>query len=111
MIELRWTTPAGTTTRPPVLQFRMLLAVDASGAFCSGPPGEWKDVPISVVPAPVFDWKPKHPGCWYARCDMEHNVTRTRMGVCDKCSDKRCPRAEDHRDECRVTPNVEANRL
>ena len=49
---------------------------------------------------------PKDPGCWCARCDMEHNVMRTRMSVCDKCGDKRCPRAEDHRDECRETPNV-----
>lgn len=111
MIEIRWATPAGTTTKPPVLQFRMMLAVDASGAFCPGPAGEWKDVPISVVPAPVFDWKPTDPGCWCARCDMEHNVTRTRMSVCDKCGDKRCPRAGDHRDECRMTPNVADNRI
>jgi hypothetical protein len=51
-------------------------------------------------------WKPRATGCWCARCDMEHNVTRTRMSVCDKCGDKRCPRAEDNRNECRETPNV-----
>lgn len=56
--------------------------------------------------APAFDWTPKDPGCWCARFDMEHNVTRTRMSVCDRCGDKRCPRAEDHRCECRKTPNV-----
>ena len=49
---------------------------------------------------------PKDPGCWCARCDMEHNVMRTRMSVCNKCGDKRCPRAEDHRDECCKPPNV-----
>ena len=49
------------------------------------------------------------PGCWCARCDMEHNVRRTRMSVCNKCGDKRCPRAEDHRNECRETPNVQGN--
>jgi hypothetical protein len=52
--------------------------------------------------------KPRDSGCWCARCDMEHNVTRTRMSVCDKCGDKRCPRAEDHRNECRETPNAGA---
>ena len=49
---------------------------------------------------------PRDPGCWCARCDMEHNVTRTRMSVCNQCGDKRCPRAEDHRNECHETPNV-----
>jgi hypothetical protein len=56
--------------------------------------------------AQVVDWKPKDPGCWCARCDMEHNVTRTRMSVCNQCGDKRCPRAEDHRNECSKAPNA-----
>jgi hypothetical protein len=55
--------------------------------------------------------KPRDSGCWCARCDMEHNVTRTRMSVCNQCGDKRCPRAEDHRNECRKTPNVEVTGL
>jgi hypothetical protein len=50
MFELRWTTPEGMITKRPVLQFRTLLAIDASGAFCPGAPSEWKDVPIAVVP-------------------------------------------------------------
>jgi hypothetical protein len=50
--------------------------------------------------AEVLNWKPRDPGCWCARCDMEHNVKRTRMSVCPECGDKRCPRAEDHRNKC-----------
>lgn len=50
MIELRWTTPEGTTTKQPTLQWRMSVAVDASGAFCPGAPGAWQDVPTLVVP-------------------------------------------------------------
>ena len=56
--------------------------------------------------APAFAWKSRDPGCWCARCDMEHNVLRTRMSVCNKCGDKRCPRADDHRNECRKPPNI-----
>lgn len=52
MIELRWVIPAGTTTKPYVLQYRVSVAVDASGAFCPGPPQEWKEVPIWVLPPP-----------------------------------------------------------
>ena len=51
----------------------------------------------------------REPECWCARCDMEHNVLRTRMSVCPECGDKRCPRAEDHGNECRKTPNVAGN--
>ena len=51
MIEFRWAVPDSTTTRPATLQFRLLVACDASGAFCPGPPGEWHDVPFAVVPA------------------------------------------------------------
>ena len=50
MVELRWTVPEGTTTRPPVLQWRLLVAVDASGAFSPCPAGDWRDVPTEVVP-------------------------------------------------------------
>ena len=53
----------------------------------------------------------KDPGCFCARCDMEVNVLRTRMSICPECGDKRCPRAEDHCNECRKTPNVAGNRL
>lgn len=49
MIELRWLIPAETTTKPPRLQFREVVAVDASGAFCPGLPGEWTDVPMVVA--------------------------------------------------------------
>lgn len=44
MIELRWA---------PNLQFRTLVAVDASGAFCPGPPGKWQDVPEGPVAGPL----------------------------------------------------------
>jgi len=50
MIELRWTVLEGTNTKAPVLQFRVVGAVDASGAFCPGAPGLWQDVPFAVVP-------------------------------------------------------------
>ena len=50
MIELRWAVSPETTTQPPKLQWRMSVAVDASGAFCPGEPGEWQDVPTVVVP-------------------------------------------------------------
>lgn len=49
MIELRWVSPDGE--RPgAALQWRLLVAVDASGAICPGPPGEWLDVPFVAVP-------------------------------------------------------------
>ena len=54
-------------------------------------------------------WTPKDPGCWCARCDMEHNVMRTQMSLCDKCGDKRCPRAEDHRNECDAAAKAAAS--
>jgi len=50
MIELRLVVPETTTTKPPALQFRLAVAVDASGAFCPGPAGEWQDVPRVVLP-------------------------------------------------------------
>lgn len=51
MIEFRWAVPDGTTTEQPRLQWRIAVAVDASGAFCPGLPGAWQDVPRVVVPA------------------------------------------------------------
>lgn len=89
MVELRWTVPAGTSTKPPKLQWRLLVAVDASGAFCPGLPGEWRDVPFAVVPVqpqgrPIFqtalqaglmagDGKPCHndhdPDCRWPQCN------------------------------------------
>ena len=50
MIELRLVIWEGTLTKPPTLQFRIAVAVDASGAFCPGPAGEWQDVPRVVLP-------------------------------------------------------------
>ena len=50
MIELRWTVQDKTPHARPQLQWRMLVVVDASGAFCPGPPGEWHDVPKVTVP-------------------------------------------------------------
>jgi hypothetical protein len=46
MIEMRWR-DAGDGS-PRILQYRLAVTVDASGAFCPGPPGEWIDVPPST---------------------------------------------------------------
>lgn len=51
-----------------------------------------------MIAAPPWIWR--DPSCFCARCDMEHNGLPTQMSVCDACGDKRCPRAEDHRNEC-----------
>ena len=48
MIELRWFSEA--EHEPPVLQYRLLVAVDASGAFCPGPIGEWMHVRAVIEP-------------------------------------------------------------
>jgi hypothetical protein len=50
MIELRWKIQEGVEYARPILQYRTIVAVDASGAFCPGRPGEWLDVPRAVVP-------------------------------------------------------------
>ena len=50
MIELRWTLQENTPHARPKLQWRGLLAVDASGAFCPGLPSEWHDVQTVKVP-------------------------------------------------------------
>jgi hypothetical protein len=44
MIELRWA---------PTLQYRIAVAVDASGAFCPGTFGEWIDVPCAPQVTPL----------------------------------------------------------
>jgi len=38
MIELRLAVPPGTTTSPPVLQYRERLPMYATGPYC---PGDW----------------------------------------------------------------------
>ena len=46
--------------------------------------------------------------CWCSACKpLEYRMTH--MIVCPQCGDKRCPRADDHRNECRVTPNAKLN--
>ena len=42
------------------------------------------------------------PKCWCMKCDLNANGgLRSRMSLCPECGDKRCPRAEDHREDCR----------
>lgn len=54
MIELRWAVPEHATTERPVLQWRFLVSVNASGSFCPGPAGEWQIVPTVVIPTPPY---------------------------------------------------------
>lgn len=50
MIELRWVVPDNTTTKPPVLQYRLAKFYTAWGmSHCAGF-SEWQDVPTVVVP-------------------------------------------------------------
>ena len=51
MIELRWACLATTTTRDPILQYRVLTpCVDASGGLCPGTDWTpWKTIPRVVV--------------------------------------------------------------
>ena len=54
MIALRFIVPEGTSAEHPILQCRTNLAVDASGAFCSGVWSEWEKVPLVGVPWAEF---------------------------------------------------------
>lgn len=38
--------------------------------------------------------------CWCATCDRKAHLFPSRMSLCPKCGDKRCPRAEHHRNAC-----------
>ncbi|MDO6385626.1 hypothetical protein [Uliginosibacterium sp. 31-12] len=38
--------------------------------------------------------------CHCERCDIEANILRTRMSICPKCGDKRCPHALYHGNDC-----------
>ena len=49
MVELRWTTPEGTTTDTPKLQWRNRKA-DPWGCLTLWE--DWQDVPFAVVPRP-----------------------------------------------------------
>ena len=57
MIELRWTTPEGTTTKQPKLQYRALFypVLIASGDIVLMPyeTAEWMDVPLAILPSNV----------------------------------------------------------
>jgi len=48
-IELRLAVPPGTTTSPPVLQYRERLPMYAAGPYCPGDWGPWITVPVVVV--------------------------------------------------------------
>ena len=117
MVELRWVLPPGTTTKPPTLQWRTRKA-DPCGLLTLWE--DWQDVPTAVVPevprtppavfgAQTFGrWVDS--GCWCRKCDSAVNAIPMRMCVCPGCDDTRCPRADDHRNECSKTPNGSANR-
>ena len=50
----------------------------------------------------VFTPKLTSPKCWCMDCDLKANGgLRSRMSLCPECGNKRCPRAEDHREDCR----------
>lgn len=49
MIEFRWILPDTTTTEKPLLQWRIYVAVDASGALCPSSHGPWNTVPVVAV--------------------------------------------------------------
>ena len=53
MVELRWTTPEGTTTKPPKLQWRS-RAADPWGRLTLWT--EWQDVPTVLVPREPATW-------------------------------------------------------
>lgn len=50
------------------------------------------------------------PKCYCATCDRAVNLLPSRMAICPECGDKRCPRAEDHRNACSKTPNDSLSR-
>ena len=55
MIELRWATPEGTTTKPPTLQWRHKFApIPSSGMLIETPWSEWQEVPTVVIPRPPY---------------------------------------------------------
>lgn len=54
MIQFRWIVPNTTTTETPLLQWRIYVAVDASGSLCPGAAGPWLTVPTSAVPMSEF---------------------------------------------------------
>ena len=111
MIELRWTTPQGTTTKPPTLQWRSRVA-DPWGRLTLW--DEWQDVPTVVLPKrpPPQPWNGiHHRDCWCQACDKAANLIPAHMSVCPECGDKRCPRAEHHSNECSKTPNAEVSGL
>ena len=54
MIQFRWLVPDTTTTERPLLQWRIYVAVDASGALCPGNSGPWNTVPVVAVSVEEF---------------------------------------------------------
>ena len=56
----------------------------------------WAEEIIKVLRGPV----PQQPLCPCERCQMAHFFEIRTMPVCSQCGDKRCPKADDHRNEC-----------
>jgi hypothetical protein len=49
MFELRWTVPTGTTTNPPVLQWRQVIGTTVMGNRVYERWSAWTTVPTVVV--------------------------------------------------------------
>lgn len=50
------------------------------------------------------DWLARATQCWCASCDRLTNCgLRSKMSICPQCGDKRCPRAENHANDCGTT--------
>ena len=59
MVEMRWVTPPGTTTKAPTLQWRNRKA-DPWGGLTMW--DDWRDVPTVVVPTKREPWTAKEKG-------------------------------------------------
>jgi hypothetical protein len=46
----------------------------------------------------------QHDGCWCESCDVAKNIFVTRMALCPRCGDKRCPRSSHHDSACAASP-------
>jgi hypothetical protein len=88
----------------------------ASMAWSETPTGVFDDVWASTVAKGLIAWLEDHygiyddSGCGCRRCVQERadkipDFARrlaylSRMIVCSECGDKRCPKADDHRNDC-----------
>ena len=94
-----WMYPAALDTAAQVLAMLAAAKVDMG-------------IPVEIVahervlqPAPSL----RSPECWCECCDTAANSGwRSRMSLCPKCGDKRCPRAYHHDSDCFASPKEPA---